>query len=149
MTEPEDKRDRERQPVLRSAKLHFHSSVVDCLVLDLSADGVRIETNDLMALPEDVIIELRSGGRWLARRRWQRGLEAGFELVRFAGLEREAALRASVLYGMLRSCGLQDVLDRLAAAQHYDNPELRSAAAAILVSLEQLETALKASLQSE
>ena len=138
-----NKRQADRQPVLKAAKVLFGNSAVDCLVLDMSAAGLRISTEAPMPFPEQVTIELRSGGSWTAALRWQRGLESGFELVRFKGLHAQAAADASALYDQLRNAGLRDVTERLAIARHFDHPALRSAAEAAAAAVTELEHVLR------
>ena len=138
-----DKRQAARQPVLKTAKVMFANSVVDCLVLDVSPTGVRVSTETYFAFPEAVTLEFRSGGVWRAVRRWQRGLETGFEYTGFAGLHAAAAAEASVLYDLARNAGLRDVIERLAVARWYDDTELRAAAEGAEAAVRKLERALQ------
>ena len=85
MIEDANKRSTDRQMVLKTAKIHVDDSIYDCLVLDLSATGVRVSTEVPVLFPPEVMLELRTGATWVARLRWNRGTEAGFELLRFAG----------------------------------------------------------------
>jgi hypothetical protein len=143
MADPGDKRLAQRQPVLKVAKILYGGSVVDALVLDASASGVRISTETFVAFPEQVTVELRTGGVWAAIRRWQRGTETGFEFTHFAGLHAEGAASASRLYDQLRNTGVRDVTARLAAERHFDHAELRVAADALLTAMDRLEHLLR------
>lgn len=142
----ENKRQSERQPVLKSAKVHFTNSVVDCLVLDLSATGARLSTELPVAFPEQVKIELRSGAVWNAVRRWQRGVETGFEIVGFSNLNLEASGRAAALYSDFRAASGHVVTERLAQEAFFDCPALRDAAAAFAAAQAKLEEAFRIAL---
>ena len=144
MSDAGNKRQTLRQPVLKAAKVRFGDAVVDCLVLDLSQSGLRVSTEAFMPFPDEVTIELRSGGMWRAVRRWQRGMETGFEFTRFAGLHAQAVADASLLYGQLLNSGLRDLTGRLAELRHFDHPELKAAAEAADAAVEALERVLKA-----
>ena len=129
--------------MLKSAKILYAGSAVDCLVLDLSETGLRISTDAFMPFPDEVTVELRSGGQWAAHLRWQRGLESGFELVRFLGLGLEAAGDASRLLDRLRNAGLVEVTASLAEARYFDHLELKSATVAVAAAVERLEGVLR------
>ena len=138
-----DKRLEARQPVLKAAKARFGNSVVDCLVLDVSETGVRVSTDAFIAFPDEVTLELRSGGTWQAIRRWQHGLETGFEFVRFTGLHAQAMIEASALYEQLRNAGLIDVITRLSVARYWDHPDLKAASEAAEAAVHELERVLR------
>lgn len=138
-----NKRHAGRQPVLKAAKILFGGSAIDCLVLDFSLSGVRVSTEAYIPFPDEVTVELRSGGMWTAQRRWQRGLETGFEFSGFAGLAPAAAAEASGLYDQLRNAGLLDVTARLSAARHFDHDELRTTADAAENAVRALEQVLR------
>jgi hypothetical protein len=124
----DNKRRVERQPVLKSAKVHFVNSMVDCLILDQSIVGVRVSTELPVVFPDEVTIELRTGALWRSARRWQRGLEAGFELLQFTGLTLASSTRASALYADLQASCVRDLTERLGREGYFDSPKLREAA---------------------
>lgn len=138
-----NKRTTSRQPVLRTARVRWSHSAVDCLVLDLSATGMRISNDTIMPYPETVTVELRTGGSWEAVRRWQRGMETGFEFTRFNGLHAEAIGEASALYSQLRGAGLIAVTARLQAARWFDHAGLQAAAQKAEEAVSALEEALR------
>ncbi len=144
----ENKRMAQRQPVLKSAKIHFAHSVVDCLVLDSSPGGIRLSTELPIAFPDEVKVEMRSGAIWRAGRRWQRGVEAGFELLQFAGLSLECSVRASALYTALRASPSTEITERLAHEGYFESPALREAALALASAHTRLEDALRAVLDA-
>lgn len=142
--DPADKRASERRPVLRGAKIELGASVIDCLVLDQSTAGVRVSTDGPVAVPDEVTVELRSGARWTARRRWQRGTEIGLEFLAFAGLSQGASTRAAIVHESLRRCGLAEVHRALEMERFFEVPEVQRAAEAVQVAVTELDAVLKA-----
>ena len=140
-----NKRQAARQPVLKGAKILFGDAVLDCLVHDISATGARISMAVAMVFPAELMIEMRSGGRWMADVRWQRGTETGLVFTRFAGLHGQAAVEASKAYARMRSSGVHDVLADLTAAKHFDHPALRDAALELERAVAGLQEALRVS----
>ena len=116
-----------RQPVLKLAKILFQGSAVDCLVLDISASGMRVSTQTMFHFPEHVRIELASGAVHAAVRCWQRGLETGFEFTALLGLTGTAALEARALHQGLSVSGVLDITARLARERYFDHPEIKAA----------------------
>jgi hypothetical protein len=112
---------------LRSAKIHFNNSVVDCIIVDQSPGGVRISTDVQMPFPKQVIVELRSGERWSAMLRWQQGLESGFQYETFAGLSEEFRQDALDLYDKVYRTGIFDVLQQLDRKGCFGNADLKAA----------------------
>ena len=143
MSEESEKRIAPRLPVLKGAKAHFDRAVVDCLVLDFSAQGARIGTEGFVAFPDRFILELRTGSRWEATRRWQRGTEVGLAFTDFAGLSLEARSKAAECLRDLRHSGVRSVLVALEQARYFDYPALRAAAER----LEEADLALTAMIQ--
>ena len=140
--DPDRKRQTHRQPMLRVAKILMEISVVDCLVLDMSASGVRVSTPTMFVFPEAVRIELKSGAVYGATRCWQRGLETGFEFTGLLGLTGPAAKEIEGLHGWLCRSGVLDITARLAQERHYDHPELKAAAGAVEAAVRKLESVL-------
>ena len=59
---PDNRRSKSRARTLRSGKLFFggfHKTVFDCLVLDLSETGVRIETAVMIDAPETAFLQIQ------------------------------------------------------------------------------------------
>lgn len=138
-----------RLPALKSAKVHFGGSVVDCLVYDMSSEGARISTETPVQFPDEVTIELRSGALWSAVRRWQRGVEAGLEFGQFAGLNSEATQRALTVHAELRGSGTRTVLEHLDREGCFDSPAVREASKAFGEAYAKLDEALKQALQRQ
>ena len=113
----------------------------------MSAEGARVSTETPVLFPDEVTIELRSGALWTAVRRWQRGLEAGLEFGRFAGLNGEASQRALALHEELRGSGARKLLEHLNREGHFDSPAVREASQAFSEAYAKLDDALKQALQ--
>src|SRR3712207_4190106 len=75
-----NRRRAERSSVLKRAQILFGSTVIDCVVVDSSAGGLRIRIQSAIAVPEAVTLRFVDGSAVRARRRWTRGTEVGFRL---------------------------------------------------------------------
>ena len=139
----DEKRDAERQAVLKTAKIEWGSSVVDCLVLEQSITGVRVSMSMPMDVPEQVIIHLRGGAVRPATRRWARGTEIGFEFGGIAKLDAIAANDVVTILVKLRETGLNEIIARLSEARFFDDTELGSVALAAQAAIQRLEGALR------
>lgn len=81
---PADKRKEPRQRVLRAGKLYFGAfspTVIDCLVVELSGQGGRVETPEMTQVPDLFKIKVGDGPVQRARRTWTRGNMIGLELL--------------------------------------------------------------------
>lgn len=82
---PTDLRKAPRHRVLIAGKLYygaFNLTVVNCLVLDLSTLGARVETPIMTQLPELFKIQIGDGDNIRdARRCWSRGNAVGLEFI--------------------------------------------------------------------
>jgi len=54
---------------------------IDCLVVDISSHGARMETSVLMSVPELLTLRLGDGSERRVRRRWATGNQIGLEFV--------------------------------------------------------------------
>jgi len=149
MVSPHEKRDAKRQSVLKTAKIEWGSSVVDCLVLQQSVTGVRVSMSVPTDVPEQVMIRLRGGTLRPATRRWARGIEIGLEFGGIAKLEATAANDALAVLVDLRQTGLNDIIARLAEARFFDDAELGSMALAAQAAVQRLESALRRRAEGE
>ena len=58
-----------------------HSSVIDCLIVDRSQTGVRIETSVMTHVPERLFLRLGTQESQPVRRVWAIGNMVGFEIL--------------------------------------------------------------------
>ena len=77
---------KERRQTVRTAMISgasFTAGAItrSCVVVDTSVGGVRLYLLDGANVPEQVVLHLPGREVRLARRRWQRGTEAGFEFL--------------------------------------------------------------------
>jgi PilZ domain len=81
---PTNQRKESRDRSLRSGKLYFGTfspSIIDCLVIDLSTKGVRVETPIMTQLPERLDIKIGDAPVRPVRRCWTRGNVIGLEFL--------------------------------------------------------------------
>ena len=121
---PDNNRSELRDLVLKSAKLVFNDAVIDCSILDISAQGARVGLRTPMPLPRMVALHLRGGAIYQARRAWMRGLEVGFEFSSDSTLDVVTAKMAWPVYEALRDLAPDAVIARLQAHRHFDDPVL-------------------------
>lgn len=139
----DEKRDSRRQSVLKTAKILWDASVVDCLVVEQSTTGVRVSMSIPMTVPDQVTIHFGGGAVRPATRQWTRGTEIGFEFAGSAGLDTVATSEALAILVGLHGTGLNDIFDRLAAFRFFDDAELGSTALAAQAAIQRLEAALQ------
>jgi hypothetical protein len=138
------KRQKPRQSVLQRGQLVFRDSVIDCVVLDISAEGARLRTAAVMQIPEQVTLRVRGGAILPAARRWTRGTEIGLAFVGQMSLAAERTQEVRVIGKTLHEDGLTEAMRRLRAANFFDDPQLREAAEEAEAAKARLEAALKA-----
>ena len=79
-----DRRNAKRPSTLKFGKLVYGGSwgaVVDCLVLDLSDRGARVETILAIDVPEVFFLRLSDGTERRVYRRWVSGHQIGVEFA--------------------------------------------------------------------
>lgn len=104
----DNKRQIARAAVLQKVKVIFADStyadsVIDCLVVDRSQDGVRVRTAVAVTVPEWVTLKFSDGATFRARRRWVRGVEIGFELAATDGTGLLDAMIAGLTHDQRRA----------------------------------------------
>jgi hypothetical protein len=81
---PTDQRREKRPPTIKSGKLLYggaHQTVIDCLVLDISDGGARVETIIAADVPEVCSLRASDGAERRAHRRWASGQQIGLEFA--------------------------------------------------------------------
>lgn len=147
MTEPKHPRQSDRHAMLKTAKLIFSGSVVDCLVMDMSEEGFRVQLGGIMPIPEEVTIQFAGGASFRAIQRWIRGEEIGFAIAGAAQLGAVSRGQAWDVYEAIRGRGLDIPLTRLRELRYFDDPALTSVADAAHAAVAKLEAALRALAQ--
>jgi PilZ domain len=138
------KRHKPRQSVLQKGQLVFHDSIIDCVVLDISAEGARVRTAVVVQLPDQVTLRVRGGAVLPAAQRWARGTEIGLAFAGQLSLTDERKAEARMIGKTLHEDGLTEALRRLRAANFFDDPELRQAAEEAEAAKDRLDAALQA-----
>jgi hypothetical protein len=81
---PADRRNAKRLRALRSAKLIygvFGSTIIDCLLIEMSETGARVETAVMTQVPEVLSLRLSDNTERQVRQRWASGNEIGLEFI--------------------------------------------------------------------
>jgi hypothetical protein len=133
-----------REAVLKSAQIIIGHSVVDCLVLNVSATGARVRTAAVVPIPERVTLRFRGGAIFPAVRRWTRGMEVGFSLDLAASLSEEPGWLAWRIFEMVRATTIEEPLRLMRDCGYFDDVSLRAAAEEAEAGLRRLETMLRA-----
>ncbi len=133
-----------RQAVLKGAQIIFGQTVIDCLVLNVSASGARVRTAAVIQIPEQVTLKFRGGAVFPATRRWARGMEIGFALAGTSSLEEAPARVAWRIYETIRGYTLDEALRVLRAHGFFDDVALRATAEEAETAIRRLEAALAA-----
>jgi hypothetical protein len=82
--QPTEHRHEKRSPTIKSGKLFYggaHPTVIDCLVLDLSDGGARVETILAADIPEALFLRAGNGAERRVYRRWGSGQQIGLEFA--------------------------------------------------------------------
>ncbi len=76
--------------MFKPAQIAFGGSVLDCVLLDVSPEGVQVCFKTPVEVPDVVTLRLSGCESRSMRRRWQDGLRVGFEMVGTAPLAFQA-----------------------------------------------------------
>jgi hypothetical protein len=80
-----NRRNSNRSRALKSAKLiyggGFNTTIIDCLLIEMSDAGARVETAIMMQIPETLSLRLGDNTERQVRRRWALGNEIGLEFI--------------------------------------------------------------------
>jgi len=79
-----DRRQKSRGRTFKVGKLIFgapHPVVIDCLVIEMSARGARVETSVMMQVPDSLTLRLVDSTEYKARRAWAIGNKIGLEFL--------------------------------------------------------------------
>ena len=144
MEEEAGKRQKPRETVLQKGQLVLGDSIIDCIVLDISAGGARVRTAVVTHIPERVTLRLRGGALLPAVRRWTRGAEIGLAISGQLSLADERTHEARVIGKILHEDRLAEALRHLRAVNFFDDPALREVAEQAEAAKDRLEAALKA-----
>jgi hypothetical protein len=139
-----ERRRQYRERVLKAAKIVFGGgdSVLNCLVLDESPEGIFVDMGAVVALPPEVTIQFSSGAAFRAQRRWTSGTKVGFQFVGPQIISHETAQRMQVVADIMNNHGLAAAMQTLRVAQYFDNVELRRTAEAAEAAMRRLDAVL-------
>jgi hypothetical protein len=127
---PPEPRRTKRGRVFRSGKIIFgySDSTIDCLILDESPHGVRVETSVPMTVPEEVKLTIVGGGTYPAIRRWVRGNSIGFEFVGNRINDDLTLAKMHAIKDVLETRGVPMAVHSLRSERFFNNIDLQRAA---------------------
>jgi len=140
-----DQRRAKRERVIKRAKIiyGFSGSTIDCHVLDESPYGLMIETESMVAVPEQLTVSLEGSGMFHVVRRWALGNKIGLELVGPQIIDEATHLRMQSILEILDRQGVGPAMRILRADRFFDNQSLRHAAEAADQAMAELRTILE------
>ena len=122
--EARDRRLAVRQTVLKSAKIIFGQSVVDCRVVNVSNIGVQVRTDVMIPVPERVTLRFNGGAIYAAIQRWALGTEIGFAFDGTPVLAADAVEMAWRAHELVRKATIGEPLQLLRVERFFDDPAL-------------------------
>jgi hypothetical protein len=122
-----ERRKASRVPVIKSAKvaLGIGQGVYNCLVLDESPKGVLVDFGALVAVPDEVTLQISNGAIYQARRRWSVGTKAGLEYIGERVVTGDTAGWMMKLSDILQTQGVVAAVSTLRASRFFNHEELR------------------------
>jgi hypothetical protein len=134
-----------RERVIKRAKIiyGFSGSTIDCHVLNESPLGLLIETESMVAVPEQLTVRLEDAGMFHVVRRWALGNKIGLELVGPQIVDQATHQRMQSILEILEMQGIGPAMRILRADRFFNNPTLRHAAETADQAMAALKTILK------
>lgn len=123
-----DRRRTRRERLLLRAKLVIGDGVYDCILLDQTSAGARLETLLPMALPEQFSLRFPDGRQLACQRRWTNGRRLGVEIVQKGAAKDSPQGRAAALQQAFDAMGVDRFFDQLRSDNYLQNTALGEAA---------------------
>jgi hypothetical protein len=122
-----ERRKASRAPVIKSAKvaLGIGQGMYNCLILDESSKGVLVDFGALVAVPDEVTLQISNGAIYQARRCWSVGTKAGLEYIGEQVVTGDTAAWMMKLSDILQTQGVVAAVSTLRASQFFNHEELR------------------------
>ena len=142
---PRQDRRGSRERVIRRVQLVMAGRAVDAVMLDVSAEGVRVKVSAADEVPGEFLLRSLDGTARRVARRWSQGGQVGLEFIGAEEpdepLDHASRDRAAVL-DMLREDRVRAALHALGMERHFEDETLRVAARDLAAALERVERAL-------
>ena len=138
-----DRRHAARERMLQRAQIVVEDRVFDCVLLDLTPGGARVETMLPLNLPDRFAIRFADGRQALCERRWRVGQRMGLMFLRASARSRLPD-RATALLGMFETLGHRALFDMLRDENYLQSAAVGEAVWRADAALAALEAALRA-----
>lgn len=142
---PRQARRGSRERVIRRVQLVMAGRAVDAVMLDVSAEGARVQVSGGGDVPGEFLLRSSDGSARRVARRWAQDGQVGLE---FLGAEEQHRALANIrpdhqsVLDMLREDHVREAMQTLGKERHFDDETLRVAARDLAAALERVERAL-------
>lgn len=138
-----DRRRAPRERLLQRARILVDERPFDCILLDLTPTGARVETTQPLNLPDRFILCFGDGRQYVCERRWRSGQRMGLMFLR-PNQHSDRRERAGAIRDMLGGIGRRAVFDMLRDDNYLDSQSLGDAAWLAEEALRTLDETLRA-----
>ena len=138
-----DRRRATRERLLQRAQIVVEERVFDCVLLDLTPGGARVETMLPLNLPDRFSVRFADGRQALCERRWRVGQRMGLMFLRANAASRRPD-RASAMLDVFGTLGHRALFDMLRDDNYLQSAAVGEAAWRADAALAALEAALRA-----
>ena len=138
-----DRRRALRERMLQRAQIVVDDRLFDCVLLDLTTGGARVETILPLNLPVRFGLRFSDGRQFVCERRWRVGQRMGLMFLRHEQTA-AGADRAAMLLGVLATLGHAQLFEMLRDENYLHSTALGEAVWQAEGALQAVETALRA-----
>lgn len=139
-----ERRRARRERLLLRAKMVIGDGVYDCILLDQTQAGARLETLLPMALPERFSLRFPDGRQLDCERRWTHGRRLGVQIVVPDAAKDGPQDQAAALLQRFTAMGAHKFFDQLRSENYLKSTVLGAAAWQAEAALRRLELTLQA-----
>jgi hypothetical protein len=139
-----ERRAARRDRVSRGATLLLPDGEQDCVLLDVSEIGARLETVEDFTLPQRVVLRFTDGRQAICEPRWTVGRRSGVRFVQADGSATARRRRAARILDRLDGMEAPGLFDMLHRAAFLDSARVGEAAAMAEAAIQHLRDVLLA-----